>query len=93
MSAQLIALQLAQSEGGGSLGLLIGPAAAVGAYYVVWQHYRNANNYHSFEHETRVDAEAVTGSDRKVDEVKGTRRQAIEGANDSDHRARVHRTQ
>lgn len=71
--------------------LLLGPAGAGGVYYGLWHYYRNANRSHSFEKETRVAAQPITGSDRKVDEVKGTKRTSIEGDNRDEYRARVQR--
>ena len=41
--------------------------------------------------ETRVAAQPITGSDQKVNEVKGTKRSGIDGANQSNHRQRVQR--
>jgi hypothetical protein len=38
-----------------------------------------------------VDAKPVTGSDRKVDEIKGTKKTSIHGDNLRDYRKRVQR--
>lgn len=93
MIAQLLAtLLLAAEDGDSPLWLLLfGPAGAAGVYYGLWHYYRNATKSHAFEHETRVVAEPITGSDRKVNEIKGTQRTAIEGDNRDDHRERVQR--
>lgn len=92
MIAQLLAPLLAASDGDAPFWLLlIGPAGAGGVWYGLWHYYRNADRTHSFEHETRVAAQPITGNDRKVNEVKGTKRTAIEGDNRDDHRARVQR--
>ncbi len=71
--------------------LLLGPAGAVGVYVGLYQYYRNTGKSHSFERETRVTAQPVTGQERKVDEVKGTKKTSIDGANQGDHRERVQR--
>lgn len=91
MIAQLLSMVLA-AEGDAPFWLLvIGPAGAGGVYYGLWHYYRNATKSHAFEKETRVAAQPITGSDRKVNEVKGTKRSSIEGDNRDDHRRRVQR--
>jgi hypothetical protein len=90
--AQLLATLLLAAEDDSPFWLLlIGPAGAGGVYYGLWNYYRNASKSHAFEHETRVEAQPITGSDRKVNEVKGTKRTSIEGDNRNDHRERVQR--
>ncbi len=71
--------------------LALGPACAVGFYWVVHRHYRNTHHSHAFERETAVEVLALTGEagDRKVDEVRGTRASRIQGNNEADHRRRV----
>jgi hypothetical protein len=71
--------------------LLFGPAAGGGLYYGLWSFYRNANKSHSFETETRVAAQPVTGTEHKVNEVRGTSSSSIQGNNVSNHRQRVQR--
>ena len=71
--------------------LIFGPAAGGGLYYGLWNFYRNANKSHSFETETRVVAQPVTGTESKVNEVRGTSNSGIEGNNVSNHRQRVQR--
>ena len=61
-------------ENEGNLILLaLGPASAIGLYWLVHRHYRNTDKSHAYEHETAVEVLALTGaeSDRKVDEVRG----------------------
>ena len=71
--------------------LLLGPAGGAGLYFTLWRYYRNTDKSHSFERETRVDAQPITGSDRKVNEVKGTKKSSIDGDNHASHRQRVQR--
>ena len=79
-------------EGDGILFLLaLGPASAIGFYWLVHRHYRNTDKSHAFEHETAVEVLALTGAeaDHKVDEVRGTRASRIQGDNAASHRQRV----
>jgi hypothetical protein len=71
--------------------LALGPASAVGFYWAMHRHYRNTDKSHAFETETAVEVLALTGgeADSKVDEVRGTRAQRIQGDNLSNHRQRV----
>lgn len=78
------------SDHGGWL-LLLGPAGATGLYWTLYRYYRNTDKSHDFEHETAVEAKPVTGSDEKVDEVKGTRETRIPGDNVREYRKRVQR--
>jgi hypothetical protein len=92
MIAHLLAPLLAASDGDSPVWLLLlGPAGAGGVYYALWHYYRNADRSHSFEKETRVVAQPITGNDQKVNEVNGTKRTSIEGDNRDDHRTRVQR--
>ena len=79
------------SDDGGLSILLLGPAGATGLYWFLYRYYRNTDKSHGFEHETQVVAKPVTGSDEKVDEVKGTRETKIPGDNVSEYRKRVQR--
>ena len=79
------------SDDGGLSILLLGPAGATGLYWFLYRYYRNTDKSHDFEHETTVVAKAVTGSDDKVDEVKGTRDTHIRGNNVREFRKRVAR--
>jgi len=76
----------------GSLGLLLlGPAGATGLYWGLYRYYRNTDKSHAFERETIVEAKPVTGSDEKVDEIKGTQETRIPGDNVHAYRQRVQR--
>lgn len=79
------------SDDGGLSLLLLGPAGATGVYWALYRYYRNTDKSHAFERETKVDAKPVTGSERKVGEVKGTQQQCISGDNVHDYRERVAR--
>lgn len=83
----------AQDEGGGGWLLLAGPAAGVAVYTALFRYYRNTDKSHSFERETLIESKPVTGSDAKVDEVRGTKRTSIPGNNVSKHRERVQRVE
>lgn len=78
-------------EGGTGWLLLAGPAGAVAVYTALYRYYRNTDKSHSFEHETLIESQPVTGSDAKVDEVRGTKRTSIQGNNKSKFRERVQR--
>ena len=81
------------SEDGGELWLLLsGPAGATALYWFLYRYYRNTDKSHAYERETAVVAKPVTGSDQKVDEVKGTRETRIRGDNMNAFRQRVERT-
>lgn len=71
--------------------LLLGPLGGGAVYWGLFRYYRNTDKSHNFERETLIEAQPVTGSDRKVDEVRGTKRTSIQGNNVSDHRERVQR--
>lgn len=81
------------SDDGGLWLLALGPAGATGLYWMLYRYYRNTDKSHSFERETDIRAQPVTGSehDHKVDEVKGTRETRIRGDNVSSYRQRVKR--
>ncbi|MEN9645001.1 MAG: hypothetical protein RL238_1670 [Actinomycetota bacterium] len=87
------AVLLAASDGGPVWLLLAGPAAGGGFYYGWWRYYRNTDKSHSFERETKVATKPITGQDTKVDEVRGTKRSSIDGANHTSHRQRVQRVE
>ena len=81
-------------DGGGVLFLLLaGPAAATGLYWGLYRHYRNTDKSHAFERETTVEAKPITGSDQKIDEIKGTKASRIAGDNVREYRKRVQRIQ
>ena len=71
--------------------LLSGPAGATALYWFLYRYYRNTDKSHAYERETAVVAKPVTGSDQKVDEVKGTRETRITGDNVGEYRQRVER--
>lgn len=71
--------------------LLLGPAGAVAVYWGLFQYYRNTDKSHAFEHETLIESKPITGTDQKVDEVRGTHRSSIDGDNAHHHRQRVQR--
>lgn len=71
--------------------LLLGPAGAIAVYWGLFQYYRNTGQSHSFERETLIESKPITGDDRKVNEVRGTRNSSIDGNNVSSHRQRVRR--
>ena len=79
------------SDDGGLGLLLLGPAGATGLYWVLYRFYRNTDKSHAFERETAVEAKPVTGSDNKIDEVKGTQQTRIRGDNVREYRKRVQR--
>ena len=94
MTAHLLGGILASSNGGGTMLLLaLGPAGGGALYWGLFRFYRNTDKSHSFESETRVVAQPITGNDRKVDEVKGTKKTEIDGDNHTNHRQRVERVQ
>ncbi len=79
------------SEDSGLWLLAAGPAGATALYWALYRYYRNTDKSHGFEHETDIDAKPVTGSDRKVGEVKGTQQRRIDGDNVGAYRQRVKR--
>lgn len=92
MIAVLSSVVLGASGDSGPVWLLVlGPAGAGGLYFGLWSYYRNTGKSHSFETETKVEAKPITGNDRKVDEIRGTKKTGIDGNNVSNHRQRVQR--
>jgi hypothetical protein len=85
------ALAASDSDGGATWLLVLGPAGAGAVYFGLWSYYRNTQASHHFERETRIEAQPVTGTDAKVDEINGTKKTRIDGDNSSDHRQRVQR--
>lgn len=82
---------VAASDGSPAWLLVLGPAGGGALYFGLWSYYRNTGKSHSFERETRIAAQPITGQDRKVDEIKGTKKSGIDGNNKSNHRQRVQR--
>lgn len=79
------------SEDGGLWLLLAGPVGATALYWTLYRYYRNTDKSHGFERETKVEAKPVSGTDEKIDEIKGTQRSRVEGDNVSNYRQRVKR--
>ncbi|NDK39058.1 hypothetical protein DT603_09420 [Pseudoxanthomonas gei] len=79
------------SDDNGLWLLAIGPAGATALYWALYRYYRNTDKSHAYERETAVEAQPVTGSDEKVDEVKGTQKTRIPGNNVGEYRTRVER--
>lgn len=71
--------------------LLAGPLGGALVYWLLFRYYRNVDKSHSFETETIIEAQPVTGNDRKINEIRGTQRTKIKGDNVSSHRSRVRR--
>ena len=88
--ASLVALASSGDDGPTWL-LAAGPAAGVGVYFVGYRYYRNTHVSHSFERETRIQAQPVSGNDAKIGENNGTRDASIDNDNRSNHRRRVQR--
>lgn len=91
LAQMLTAITAADNGGGNGFLLLLGPGAGGLVYFGLWNYYRNARKSHAFERETRVTTQPPTGTDAKVNEVRGTKRTRIDGANNTDHRERVRR--
>ena len=81
------------SDDGGLWLLMLGPAGATGLYWYLYRYYRNTDKSHAFEREAAVEARPVTGSERKIDEVRGTQETRIRGDNVREFRKRVQRIQ
>ena len=79
------------SDDGSLAILMLGPAGATGLYWMLYRYYRNTDKSHAFERETKIDAKPVTGTDHKVDTIKGTRESRISGDNVREFRQRVER--
>ncbi len=79
------------SDDGGLWLLAAGPAGATALYWALYRYYRNTDKSHAFERETAIEAQPVTGSESKVDEVTGTRETRIKGDNVRAYRQRVQR--
>ncbi|KAF1017058.1 MAG: hypothetical protein GAK31_00317 [Stenotrophomonas maltophilia] len=71
--------------------LAAGPAAGAALYWALYRYYRNTDKSHGFERETAINAKPVTGSDRRVDSISGTREPRIRGDNVREYRRRVAR--
>lgn len=79
------------SDDGGLWLLAAGPVGATALYWALYRYYRNTDKSHAFEHETDIEAQPVTGSDKKVGENNGTQATSIPGNNVGAYRMRVER--
>ena len=79
------------SDDSGLWLLALGPAGATALYWALYRYYRNTDKSHAFERETSIDAQPVTGNDRKVGENNGTQSTSIAGNNVGAYRMRVER--
>ena len=73
--------------------LAMGPASAVGLYWMLYRYYRNTDKSHAFERDTEVVAQPVTGAeyDARINAIRGTQETQIRGNNVGDYRQRVQR--
>ncbi len=81
------------SDDGGLALLLLGPAGGTGLYWMLYRYYRNTDKSHAFERETKVEAEPVSGNDRRIGEITGTTERYVRGNNVAAYRQRVQRVQ
>lgn len=86
-----VAIVAADNDSGAPWLLVLGPAGAGAVYFGLWRYYRNTHVSHSFEQETRIEAQPVTAHDAKVNEITGTKKTRIDGDNRTSHRQRVQR--
>jgi hypothetical protein len=92
LASSPVVLASSSGDGGATPWLLaLGPAGAAGVYFGLWRYYRNTHQSHSYERETRIEAQPVTGTDAKVREITGTKKSGIDGDNRTNHRKRVQR--
>ena len=91
--AQTAVAASSDSEGGAGWLLVAGPAAGAGVYWGLFRYYRNTDKSHRFERETLISSQPVTGGDRKINEVHGTKRTRINGDNVRSYRERVQRVE
>lgn len=82
--------QTGDSDGGGSaLLLLLGPAAGVGFYLLIFFRYRNTDKRHAYERETSAEVLDLRVHDQVVSRVTGVERSSIQGKNSSSPRTRL----
>ncbi len=85
-------IAMSSDSGGGILALLaLGPAGAIGTYWLVYRYYRNTDKSHAFERETLIHAQPVAGEEEKVGHISKTKDSEIDGDNSDSYRARVQR--
>lgn len=81
---------LLQSSDESTLWLfLLGPAAAVGFYTMIYLRYRNTDKRFEYEHKTSSDIADVQGYDRKIRTVRGVENSRIRGDLSRDPRKRL----
>ncbi|MBP1325418.1 hypothetical protein JOF28_000650 [Leucobacter exalbidus] len=76
------------SEGSAALWLL-GPGAGIAFYMFHYLRYRNTNQRHAFERETKNTVANVTGDDRLVGRVRDVQNRMVPGDNSSQPRQRL----
>lgn len=91
MSAWVVDVVMASSDGPPVWLLAAGPVGAVGTYWALYRYYRNADKSHAYERDTIIHAQPVRGSAEKIDHISKTRDSDIDGDNSSKHRERVQR--
>lgn len=93
-AAVQLAIIVFSTHAGGVVILAAGPVAGFLIYGAIYRRYRNADKTYAFERETVVaETTPITGSDTKVDELRGTRDSRVRGDNSGDDRQRVQRLQ
>lgn len=88
---QDVVLAADDSSDGVAWLLALGPAGAVGLYWMLFRFYRNTDKSHAYERDTLIDAKPVTGEEEKVDAIHGTTQSSVRGNNVRRHRDRVQR--
>lgn len=89
----LVSLPASSDSGGTGWLLVAGPVVGGAIYWALYRYYRNTDKSHHFERDTHIESQPVTGTDTKVDEVRGTQSRSIKGNNVGKHRDRVQRVQ
>ncbi|NLT26538.1 MAG: hypothetical protein GXX90_07800 [Microbacteriaceae bacterium] len=89
-STDLAPMLLLQSGDDSSLWLfLLGPAAGIGFYTMIYLRYRNTDKRFEYEHKTSSDIADVQGYDRKIRTVRGVENPRIRGDLSRDPRKRL----
>lgn len=68
---------------------LLGPIGGAGFFMMVYLRYRNTDKRHVYERETSAEVVDLRTYDQVVDQVRGTRRPRIDGANQASPRDRL----
>lgn len=71
--------------------LLLGPAAGIGFYTMIYLRYRNTDKRYDYEHRTSSEISDPRGSDQIVGSEKGLRNSRIQGDNSREARRRLGR--